>query len=83
MKFRSCPDTRRWKNTYTWRLPSGFVDLELLQQFLVTRSDTVHSCQLEGCFNLTTEDVDELWEVVGDVVCWDDVELGEDDYEEY
>ncbi len=65
---------RRWGGT------SGFVDRELLQQFLVTRSDTLRRCQLEDCFHLTTEDVDELWEVVGDVVCWDEVELDEFTY---
>ena len=58
----------------------GFVDRELLQQFLLERSATVRRCQLEGCFNLTTGDVDELRKVVGDVVCWDGVELDEHDY---
>ncbi len=48
----------------------GFVDREQLQQLLMTRSDTVRRCQLEGCFNLITGDVDELRKVVGDVVCW-------------
>ena len=63
-----------WKAKYLWKA-LGFVNRELLQQFLMTRSDPVRRCQLEWCFNLTAEDVDELCEVVGDVVCWDGVEL--------
>ncbi len=61
----------------------GFVDRKLLQQFLLAHSATVRRCQLEGCFNLTTADVDKLRKVVGDVVCWDGVELDEHDYEDY
>ncbi len=53
----------------------GFVDQELLQQFLVMRRETVCRFQIEDCFNLTIEDVDELCEVVDDVVRWDGVEL--------
>ena len=68
------PNNTAWKAKYLWKA-LGFVNRELLQQFLMTRSDPVRRCQLEWCFNLTAEDVDELCEVVGDVVCWDGVEL--------
>ncbi len=61
-------------------LKGGFVDRELLLQFLVIRRQTVRRCQLIGCFNLTTEDVDELRKLVGDVVCWDEMEPNEHDY---
>ncbi|KJA12810.1 hypothetical protein HYPSUDRAFT_60198 [Hypholoma sublateritium FD-334 SS-4] len=70
------PNDTTWKDKYPWKA-LGVVDRDLLQQFLVKRCDTVRRCQLERCFNLTEEDVDELCEVVGDVVCWDGVELEE------
>ncbi len=82
MKSPFLPRYTTRKNTYTWSSTSGFVDRELLQQFLVTRSAAVRSCQLEKCLNLTAEDVDELCEVVGDVVCWDEVEPDEDEDED-
>ena len=58
----------------------GFVDLELLQRFLVARSATLRQFRLEECFHLTKADVAELCRAVGDSIRWDGLELGEDDY---